>query len=226
MCTDCGVQVHFEIMNMLPPPELEASAAPEPADESICVITGRSASYRDPDTGLPYADLEAYRELKLQLRQGGARSLKKQHASNAGRKPKRKCSGVPPSLLRSCSKADTPALRSFAPKLCPDLLLMTLSSNENFSGFQLLLFFSSTFSYISSFLVVMLKFCLALRTSFSILPCAGLKLNTIKERAVQQDGGLQCTIGLRNWQPTCSITSLGHMETQSIHCSVQHLFSF
>ncbi|KAK9865408.1 hypothetical protein WJX84_002071 [Apatococcus fuscideae] len=91
--------VHFEIMNMLPPPELEASAAPEPADESICVITGRSASYRDPDTGLPYADLEAYRELKLQLRQGGARSLKKQHASNAGRKPKRKCSGSSPTPL-------------------------------------------------------------------------------------------------------------------------------
>ena len=78
---------------MLPPPELQSSIAPEPADEGICVITGVAAKYKDPDTGLPYADVEAYRELKLQLRQGGARSLKKQHASNAGKKPKRKRSG-------------------------------------------------------------------------------------------------------------------------------------
>lgn len=87
------MQVHFEIMNMLPPPEFEASAAPEPADESICVITGRAAKYKDPDTGLPYADVDAYQELQVQLRQGAARSLKKQHANNAGRKPKREGSG-------------------------------------------------------------------------------------------------------------------------------------
>ncbi|KAK9821145.1 hypothetical protein WJX74_000389 [Apatococcus lobatus] len=86
--------VHFEIMNMLPPPEFEASAAPEPTDESICVITGRAAKYRDPDTGLPYADVAAYQELQLQLQQGAARSLKKQHANNAGRKPKRECSST------------------------------------------------------------------------------------------------------------------------------------
>ena len=78
---------------MLPPPEFEASAAPKPADESICVITGRAAKYKDPDTGLPYADVNAYQELQVQLRQGAARSLKKQHANNAGRKPKREGSG-------------------------------------------------------------------------------------------------------------------------------------
>ena len=87
------VQVHFEIMNMLPPPEFQASIAPEPEGEGICVITGLAAKYKDPVTGLPYADLEAYRELQVQLRQGGARSLKKQHANNAGKKPKRKRSG-------------------------------------------------------------------------------------------------------------------------------------
>ncbi len=78
---------------MLPPPEFQASTAPEPVGEGICVITGLAAKYKDPDTGLPYADLEAYKELQDQLRQGGARSLKKQHASNAGKKPKRKRSG-------------------------------------------------------------------------------------------------------------------------------------
>ena len=87
------MQVHFEIMNMLPPPEFEACTAPEPADESICVITGRAAKYRDPDTNLPYADVGAYQELQLQLRQGAARSLKKQHANNASRKPKQESSG-------------------------------------------------------------------------------------------------------------------------------------
>lgn len=93
------MQVHFEIMNMLPPPEYEASAAPEPADESICVITGRAAKYKDPDTGLPYADVDAYQELQLQLRQGAARSLKKQHANNAGRKPKRDGIGESPTVI-------------------------------------------------------------------------------------------------------------------------------
>ena len=80
-------------MNMLPPPELEACTAPEPVDESICVITGRAAKYRDPDTNLPYADVGAYQELQLRLRQGAARSLKKQHANNASRKPKQESSG-------------------------------------------------------------------------------------------------------------------------------------
>ena len=32
--------------------------------QKVCAITGLPAKYRDPHTGLPYANLEAYKELR------------------------------------------------------------------------------------------------------------------------------------------------------------------
>jgi vacuolar protein sorting-associated protein 72 len=54
----------LEVRNMQTPAELAPRAAPPPPPRAACVITGRPARYRDPQTGLAYADLEAYRELR------------------------------------------------------------------------------------------------------------------------------------------------------------------
>lgn len=59
------------------PPAAAAAAAPvtataKPADaaigksDKVCVITGLPAKYKDPQTGLPYANLDAYKELRRQ----------------------------------------------------------------------------------------------------------------------------------------------------------------
>ncbi|KAF4866380.1 hypothetical protein CGCSCA1_v013745 [Colletotrichum siamense] len=41
----------------------------KPAPRPVCVITAHPARYRDPDTGLPYYDVRAYREIQ-RLRRG------------------------------------------------------------------------------------------------------------------------------------------------------------
>lgn len=38
--------------------------APEPAERSVCVVTGLPAKYRDPVTGLPYATIEAFKIIR------------------------------------------------------------------------------------------------------------------------------------------------------------------
>jgi vacuolar protein sorting-associated protein 72 len=55
---------------MAMPDELRPQTAPPPAPRLPCAITGKPARYRDPATGLPYADLEAYRELQRRREAG------------------------------------------------------------------------------------------------------------------------------------------------------------
>ena len=64
----------LEVRNMQTPAYLQRQEAPPPPPKAVCVITGRTAKYRDPATGLPYADLPAYKELqvrRLQQQQAG-----------------------------------------------------------------------------------------------------------------------------------------------------------
>lgn len=46
------------------PPELERQVAPEPPPPARCAVTGALARYRDPVSGAPYADLQAFRLLR------------------------------------------------------------------------------------------------------------------------------------------------------------------
>jgi len=45
-------------------PELLRSVKPVPAKPTVCVITGQPAKYKDPVTGMPYATLEAFKEVR------------------------------------------------------------------------------------------------------------------------------------------------------------------
>jgi vacuolar protein sorting-associated protein 72 len=58
----------LEVRNMQPPAWLQPQVAPAPVQRVPCVITGKPAKYRDPVTGLAYADLEAYKELQARRR--------------------------------------------------------------------------------------------------------------------------------------------------------------
>lgn len=55
---------------MAMPDEMVARSTPPPPPPAVCAITGKPARYRDPATGLPYAGLEAYRELKRRREAG------------------------------------------------------------------------------------------------------------------------------------------------------------
>lgn len=46
------------------PESLQRRVAPTLPPRAECAVTGAPARYRDPTTGLPYATLDAYRELK------------------------------------------------------------------------------------------------------------------------------------------------------------------
>ena len=46
--------------------------APAPPAKPVCAVTGLPAKYRDPKTGLPYANLEAYKMLQQRAAYGGA----------------------------------------------------------------------------------------------------------------------------------------------------------
>ena len=60
----CHVQSMMEVVNMLPPPYMLPSKAPNPVAPLTCVITGKPARYRDPASGHGYADLAAYKQLR------------------------------------------------------------------------------------------------------------------------------------------------------------------
>ncbi|KAL4448293.1 hypothetical protein ABPG75_005512 [Micractinium tetrahymenae] len=60
----------LEVRNMSMPESLQRRVAPAPPPPAVCAVTGAPARYRDPATGLPYASLEAYRELKRQREAG------------------------------------------------------------------------------------------------------------------------------------------------------------
>ena len=55
---------------MAMPDEMRPRSAPAPPAKALCAITGQPARYRDPATGLPYADLEAFRELRRRKEAG------------------------------------------------------------------------------------------------------------------------------------------------------------
>lgn len=54
--------------------------APAPPQKPVCAITGAPAKYRDPRTGLPYATIEAFR----QIRAKAARRNEAQQSSRRG----------------------------------------------------------------------------------------------------------------------------------------------
>ncbi|KAK9842518.1 hypothetical protein WJX81_004063 [Elliptochloris bilobata] len=54
----------FEVVNMLPPPELQAQRAPPPVSRATCAVTGLLARFRDPVTGAAYATAAAFRTLR------------------------------------------------------------------------------------------------------------------------------------------------------------------
>ena len=51
------------------PPELLPRVAKLPPSRATCAVTGLPARYRDPATGLPYATLDAYKELQRRSQQ-------------------------------------------------------------------------------------------------------------------------------------------------------------
>jgi vacuolar protein sorting-associated protein 72 len=54
----------LEVRNMQAPAEYSRRAAPPPPPRALCAVTGAPARYRDPLTGLPYADAAAFAELR------------------------------------------------------------------------------------------------------------------------------------------------------------------
>ena len=59
----------LEVRNMQTPRDLQPRVAPPPPPRAACAITGAPAKYRDPATGLAYADLAAYKELQRRAQQ-------------------------------------------------------------------------------------------------------------------------------------------------------------
>ncbi|KAK9807329.1 hypothetical protein WJX73_002410 [Symbiochloris irregularis] len=66
-CINGEALTSLEIMNMLAPEELQQKLAPPLPDPVLCVVTGRPARYQDPQTGLPYADLAAFKVLRARM---------------------------------------------------------------------------------------------------------------------------------------------------------------
>lgn len=54
----------IEARNMQPPSFMLPSRAPEPPQREVCVITKCPAKYKDPMTGMPYADAAAFKLLR------------------------------------------------------------------------------------------------------------------------------------------------------------------
>ena len=57
------------------PEWLKRKVKPEPAGTQKCVITGLPAKYRDPLTKLPYATIEAFREIRHRTSQLSGREM-------------------------------------------------------------------------------------------------------------------------------------------------------
>jgi vacuolar protein sorting-associated protein 72 len=72
----------IEVRNMQAPQYLQAQTAPAPPPRAACVISGQPARYRDPSTGLAYADLAAYKELQARKQQQVAAQAQRQQAQN------------------------------------------------------------------------------------------------------------------------------------------------
>lgn len=49
---------------MLLPPNMKRQVAPPPKQPAVCVISGRPAKYRDPQTGQPYSDTGAFQAVR------------------------------------------------------------------------------------------------------------------------------------------------------------------
>eukprot|EP01033_Poteriospumella_lacustris_P000025 gene25-14_t len=66
-----GTYVSFSSNEAVPPClRPDANQPPPPPPSNICVITGLPAKYRDPKTQLPYANAEAFRELRRRHERG------------------------------------------------------------------------------------------------------------------------------------------------------------
>ena len=61
---DDEARVTLTLRHMKLPPHMEPQRAPIPPQKPLCVITGLVAKWRDPKTGLPYANLNAFKELR------------------------------------------------------------------------------------------------------------------------------------------------------------------
>ena len=72
----------IEVRNMQAPKYLQAQTASAPPAKPTCVISGKPARYRDPTTGLAYADLAAYKELQARKQQQEAAQAQRQYAQN------------------------------------------------------------------------------------------------------------------------------------------------
>lgn len=70
----------IEVRNMQAPAYLQPQTAAAPPPRAVCVISGEPARYRDPSTGLAYANLAAYKELQARKRQQVAAETQRQQA--------------------------------------------------------------------------------------------------------------------------------------------------
>jgi len=70
----------IEVRNMQAPAYLQAQTAAPPPPRAVCVISGEPARYRDPSTGLAYADLAANKELQARKQQQAAAETQRQQA--------------------------------------------------------------------------------------------------------------------------------------------------
>mmetsp|Transcript_6891 Transcript_6891/g.7136 ORF Transcript_6891/g.7136 Transcript_6891/m.7136 type:complete len:80 (-) Transcript_6891:70-309(-) len=57
-------------------PSLFSLSAPTPIPQQICSITGLPAKYRDPQTGQPYATLEAFSAIRKRLNSSSKQKIK------------------------------------------------------------------------------------------------------------------------------------------------------
>ena len=69
-----GGQTFVTFLEMDALPSALSAKAPPPAQPARCVVTGLPAKYRDPQTGAPYATLEAFRTIR-----GRGRSRSQSH---------------------------------------------------------------------------------------------------------------------------------------------------
>lgn len=72
----------IEVRNMQAPAYLQPQTAPAPPPRAVCVISGQPARYRDPSTGLAYADLAAFKELQARKEQQVAAQMQRQQAQS------------------------------------------------------------------------------------------------------------------------------------------------
>ena len=94
---------------MLPPPHMLPQKAPKLVAPLRCAITGKPAKYRDPASGYGYADLEAYKELKLRM-QSERRGL----TGKRTKRPSSKGLGMSPRMHQQDTESDPAQLATDA----------------------------------------------------------------------------------------------------------------